>query len=86
MEEANTNPIQPDDAVPMFHAETMHCETKEHQFIIMVMPPNVDPSNFVDWLQEEIIENMKLLPSRYEVRIGEKVVLAGTTQLHRGDE
>lgn len=86
MEEANKNPIEPDVSVPMFHAETMHCETKETHFVVMILPHDVNPSNLVDWMSEEVVHKMNLIPSRFEVRVGDAVVLEGMGTLSGGDE
>ena len=79
MEEANTNPIQPDDEEMIFTAETQHCDTGEVGFHMMILPKEVDPMTFGDWLQGFVNETHQI-PKRFEVRKGEVVLMSGGVQ------
>jgi len=76
MEEANTNPIQPDDEQAIFTAETQHCETGETGILVMLVPTEISPDNFGDWFQD-IVNETRQLPTRFVITVGGQVVMQG---------
>lgn len=80
MEEAQNPNIEPADVVPVFTAKTMHCETNEIGFMVAVMPSEINSEElFSEWLMTQTVE-VGLIPMFFEVKIGEKVIIAGGAQ------
>ncbi len=80
MEEAQNPNIEPADVVPVFTAKTMHCETNEIGFMVAVMPSEINSEElFSEWLLTQTVE-VGLIPMFFEVKIGEKVIIAGGAQ------
>lgn len=77
MEENNNPTIEPAETVAVFTAKTMHCETNEVNFMVLIMPDEItSPDLFQQWLVDNTIEK-GLIPVKFEVKIGEKVVAHG---------
>ena len=79
MEEANTNPIQPDDEQAIFTAETQHCYTGETGIMVMLVPAEINADNFGDWFQD-IVNETRQLPTRFVITVGGQVVMQGGAQ------
>lgn len=80
MEEAQNPNIEPADEVPVFTAKTMHCETKEIGFMVAVMPSEINSDeSFAEWLMTQTVE-VGLIPMVFEVKLGDKVIVAGGAQ------
>ena len=80
MEEAQNPNNEPADVVPVFTAKTMHCETNEIGFMVAIMPSEINDENkFAEWLMSQTVE-VGLIPMVFEVKLGEKVIIAGGAQ------
>ena len=80
MEEAQNPNNEPADAVPVFTAKTKHCETNEISFMVAIMPSEINNEDlFAEWLMSQTVE-VGLIPMAFEVKLGDKVIIAGGAQ------